>query len=232
MGFGGRTSIIRSLMPKHCERILDVGCGPLSSSYPFADKADQVTCIDFSIKPIDGLPPNVKFIAGDFTALNLAPNSYDCVIAADVFEHILLEQESLFVSQCVAALKPGGVFVISVPHQGRFAFLDPYQVKPAICRMLAGLGLYKKVHNGACDIRKGHKHYSIQELVDKFRPLELSKVTYFGYLFDPLVSWAIALFRGPGRLPGFSLLEEARRKELERDYGLRSFNMAASFSKP
>jgi 2-polyprenyl-3-methyl-5-hydroxy-6-metoxy-1,4-benzoquinol methylase len=175
---------------------------------------------------------NVECFEGDFISLDLASNAYDSIIAADVFEHILLEQESLFVSKCVSALRPGGYVVISVPHQGTFACLDPHRIKPAIHRILARLHLYKRIHNGCCDIRKGHKHYSLQELTDKFNPLQPSQVVYFGYVFDPLLSWAVALSRGSGRIPRFSWLQRACRKELDRDYGQRSFNVALSFHKP
>jgi 2-polyprenyl-3-methyl-5-hydroxy-6-metoxy-1,4-benzoquinol methylase len=232
MAFGGRTSIIRSLLPEYSERLLDVGCGPISSEYAYADKASRVTCIDWKLKTSGAIPPNVECRDGDFTSMDLAPNAYDSIIAADVFEHVQLEHEPLFVNKCALLLKPGGTVVISVPHQGTFAFLDPYQVKPAIYRTLAQLHLYKAAHNGFCDIRKGHKHYSLQELVDRFSPLRLSQVVYFGYVFDPLHTWAVALSGGSRRIPGTSMLEQARWKELNHDYGERSFNVAVSFCKP
>ena len=228
----GRTSIIRSLLPEHSERLLDIGCGPIGSSYAYADKASRVTCVDWNLKASGSLPPNVECLDGDFTSMDLAPNSYDSIIASDVFEHILQEQEPTFVKRCVSALKPGGKVVISVPHQGTFAWLDPYQVKPATHRILARLHLYKQIHNGYCDIQKGHKHYSVQELMDRFSPLKVSQIVYFGYFFDPLLTWALALTGGTGRLRGLSRLQQARRRELDRDYGDRSFNVAISFYKP
>jgi 2-polyprenyl-3-methyl-5-hydroxy-6-metoxy-1,4-benzoquinol methylase len=229
--YGGRTSIICSMLPAHSSRLLDIGCGPVNANYTFARKAAQVTCVDANFIPLSGMPPNVDFISADINNIAIISETYDCVVAADVFEHISLEQESRFVCQCVSALKPGGILVLSVPHQGTFSFLDPFQVKPALHRMLARLHLYNHIHNGHCDIRKGHKHYSIEELVAAFQVLQLKEVVYFGYLFDPLVSWAIALSGAPGRMPGFCFLEKGRRNELRRDYGRRSFNVAASFVK-
>ena len=122
--------------------------------------------------------------------------------------------------------------IVSVPHKGTFAWLDPYEVKPAIHRLLWRLGLYKNLHNGSCDIRKGHKHYTVEELTEKFKPLELSQVIYWGYFFDPLLSWALALSRGSCRFLGYEWLERSCAKEFERDYGLRSFNVALKFYKP
>jgi SAM-dependent methyltransferase len=225
-----RASIIRELLPERSDRLLDVGCGPITSDYPYADKATRVTCVDWKLRVVGPLPSNIECFDGDFTSIELA-DTYDSIIAADVFEHILLEDEPLFVKKCVSALKPGGKVVISVPHQGTFACLDPYRVKPAIHRMLAHLHLYKDVHNGYCDIRKGHKHFVLDELIDKFKPLCVSQVLYSGYLFDPLMAWAVALSRGSGRIPGFSWLERARSAELERDYGQRSYNIAVCFYK-
>jgi len=232
MRLGGRAAVIHSLLPKQAARLLDVGCGQITSDYPYAEKAQRVTCVDWNLKAPNPLPSNVECLSADFTAMELPPGLYDSVIAADVFEHILLEQEHAFVDKCVSALRPGGSMIISVPHRGTFACLDPYQVKPTIHRILSHLGLYKSMHNGFCDIRKGHKHYSLEEIAEKFSALQVSKVVYFGYFFDPLFSWAMALSRGTGKIPGFAWLQRALHRELDRDYGRRSFNIVVSFTKP
>jgi 2-polyprenyl-3-methyl-5-hydroxy-6-metoxy-1,4-benzoquinol methylase len=227
-----RTAIIRSLLPESAQRLLDVGCGPLSAAYRYADKGEHITCVDWSLKITGVLPSNIEYRDGDFTEMNWESDSFDAIVASDVFEHVLLEKEPVFAKQCVSALKPGGRLVISVPHKGTFACLDPFQVKPTWHRTLAKLHLYNRVHNGFCDVRKGHKHYTLQELAARFAPLEVSQVVYYGYLFDPLRSWAIALTRRSDNFPGASWLNEAFRKELEKDYGERSFNIAVSFRKP
>ena len=224
--------MIGSLLPKRSERLMDVGCGPVAASYSFADKAVRVTCVDCKLRVTDPIPPNVECLDGDFTELDLPKNFFDTIIAADVFEHILLEREFVFVDKCVSALRPGGHMIVSVPHQGTFACLDPYRVKPAMYYLLWRLGLYKRAHNGSCDIRKGHKHYKVQELAEKFQPLQLVQTVYYGYLFDPLLSWAVALSRGSGQFPCYTWLEQACRREFCRDYGQRSFNVALKFYKP
>jgi len=45
-----RQSIIYSLLPERSERLLDVGCGPINPSYPYADKATYVTCVDWKLQ--------------------------------------------------------------------------------------------------------------------------------------------------------------------------------------
>src|ERR1700759_2497858 len=135
MFIGKRASIIRSLLPGHSERLLDIGCGTITSDYPYADKALRVTCVDWRLQISGSIPSNIECFEGDFTSIDLAPNTYDSIIAADVFEHIALEQESVFVDKCVSVLRRGGTMVVSVPHKGTFAALDPFQARPTIHRM-------------------------------------------------------------------------------------------------
>lgn len=224
-----RKLIVGSLLPDKSERLLDIGSGPVTATYPYRDKSVHVTCIDWRLRQVEPIPPNVECIEGDFSTLDIPPCSYDTIIASDVFEHILLENEPQFVRKCVAVLRPGGCMIVSVPHQGTFAWLDPYKVKPAIHRLLWRLGLYRCLHNGSCDIRKGHKHYSMDELVETFKPLELQRVTYWGYFFDPLLSWANALLGESLEFPGRAWLERCCKQEFERDWGQRAFNMAIKF---
>ncbi len=226
-----RASVIRSLLPKRSERLMDVGCGPITAAYTFADSAALITCVDWKLRVYGSIPANVECFEGDFIELDLPKNAFDAIIASDVFEHVLLEQEPIFVNKCISALKPGGHMVISVPNLGTFACLDPYRVKPAMYYVLWRLGLFKPNHNGSCDIRKGHKHYRVEELSEKFYPLQLVETVYYGYFFDPLLTWAVALSRGSGRFPFYTCLEHACLREFDRDYGERSFNVALKFRK-
>lgn len=224
-----RNLMVCSLLPDRSFRLLDIGCGPLTPSYFYSDKALQVTCVDWKLHRVEPIPTNIECIEGDFAAVELPLCSYDTIIIADVFEHIQIEQESLFIRKCVSILKPGGNLIVSVPHRGTFAWLDPYNVKPTIHHLLWRLALYKRVHNGFCDIRKGHKHYLVEELVEKFKPLQLERAIYWGYFFDPLLSWAIALSRGK---LNFSWLRSWSSWEFKREWGKRAFNVALRFKKP
>lgn len=226
-----RHSVIHSLLPERSNFLLDIGCGWVTPSYPYADKAAEITCIDWKIQQVNPIPSNIKCLEADFTKIDLPSNYYDAIIASDVFEHVLLEQESLFVQKCLSSLKEGGHLIISVPHKGTFAWLDPYHVKPTIHNFLWHLGLYKTLHNGSCDIRKRHKHYATQEIAEKFKPLQLSTIRYWGYLFDPLLSWASALSTNSIKFPGYKMLEDACLWEFKQDYEMRSFNVALKFYK-
>lgn len=227
-----RRSAIQSLIPEKSEKLLDIGCGPISASYPYADKATFVTCVDWELIKVEPIPSNIECYKENFTKLDLPIKFYDTIIVADVFEHILLEEESLFIKKCISVLKPGGHIIISVPHKGKFAYLDPYKIKPAIHRLFWYLGFYNNLHNGSCDIRKGHKHYFVKELTEKFKPLELLQIRYWGYFFDPLLSWITALTRGANKFINYDWLEKACLREFNCDYGEQSFNVALKFRKP
>jgi 2-polyprenyl-3-methyl-5-hydroxy-6-metoxy-1,4-benzoquinol methylase len=180
---------------------------------------------------IGEVPGHIEALTGDFAKMDLAKD-FDVVIAADVFEHIQIEDEEAFIAKCVSSLKRGGKLIVSVPHKGAFAWLDPYEIKPLIHRTLVRLGMMKGVHNGSCDIRKGHKHYRLDELNGQFSGLKFEDVTYFGYLFDPLLTWAYAVFGEQSSNPLVKWLERRAAAEFRRSYGDKSFNMIAVFSKP
>jgi SAM-dependent methyltransferase len=226
-----RTSVILSLIPEQSDRLLDVGSGPITSLYPYAGRARETVCIDWKLKTFGSIPGNITLLEGDFTSLELPSESFDTIIAADVFEHVAVEYELAFIEKCGAVLKPSGTLVLSVPHKGTFAWLDPYQIKPALHRMLWRVGLFDRTHNGYCDIRKGHNHYTVQELAALFTNFEITRILYSGYFFDPLLSWASVLARGTRSLPGYRLIERACRAEYDQDYGDRSFNVAIQFRK-
>jgi SAM-dependent methyltransferase len=222
-----RKLVVRSLLSERRDSLLDIGCGPISSSYFYAQQADHITCIDWKLHRIEPIPPNIECIEGDFTKIQL-PLHYDSIVAADVFEHIALDEEPQFVQKCVSALKPFGHLIVSVPHRGTFAWLDPYGIKPKIHWLLWRAGLYHKIHNGHCDIRKGHKHYLLEELVEAFRPLEFKQAVYWGYFFDPVLSWTNALSRDRLNL---DWLENCFEREFEHEWGSRAFNIAVCFQK-
>lgn len=227
-----RKLMVSSLLPERTERLLDIGCGPITPSYFYAKKAARVTCVDWKLNLVDPIPANVDVAEGNFATMDIPVNYYDAIIAADVFEHIMIEDEPLFVKKCAAVLKPGGIMILSVPHLGTFTWLDPYIIRPAVHRLLWRFGLYKSLHNGSCDIRKGHKHYLCEELTEQFSPLRLEREIYWGYLFDPLLSWAGALSRKGFAFPGIEWLERHCNKEFERSWGPRAFNVALRFRKP
>jgi SAM-dependent methyltransferase len=176
------------------------------------------------------LPPHVSCLEGDFLKLRLDVGAFDVVIATDVFEHIAVECEKDFADKCYACLRPGGHLIVSVPHAGRYSFLDPYNVKPRLQRLLFGLGLYSRIHNGECDLRKGHRHFCVGELIQKFSSFEVVTMRRWGLFYDPLSVLASAVFRRTNY--PLSRLLEPRLMAEARECGEAAYNMAVKFRKP
>lgn len=227
-----RKSIVHGLIPPDTDRLLDVGCGPILSDYAYADRAKSVLCVDWNLVKSDNVPLNVECVSGNFVELDFPEASFDIVIAADVFEHVQMEDESRFIEKCISALRPNGCLIISVPNRGTYAWLDPYEVKPLIDRVRYKLGLLKTFHNGNCDIRKGHKHYELEEIKNQFSAMKLEKVVYWGYVYDPLLTWSQALFGYSSNSPIIRWLEDRVDTEITKNYGSRSFNMALVLKRP
>jgi len=119
--FRGRRAIVRRLLaevapPKTGRRIVDVGCGTGAN---IASLTDAYAChgIDPSAEGIELARkrfPGVRFTCG------LAPDAFgpeerdaDVMLAMDVMEHV--PDDFLFASSLLAALKPGGHLLITVP---------------------------------------------------------------------------------------------------------------------
>lgn len=224
-----RIERIRELLPDGLDSLLDVGCGAVGPAYPYADKAREVVAIDWKPRVIEGAPVNVTAVAGDFLTHDFAGHRFDAVLCADVFEHIPLEAERAFVERIASLVRPGGSVVVSVPQAGTYGWLDPYQVKPTLHRWLYRVGLYGATHNGSCDIRKGHKHYTREELAATFAPLQHEAVRQWGYLYDPLSVWSTALSGKLPLVPGKAWIERRAREELSRSVGDEAYNLAMRF---
>lgn len=227
-----RVAMVKELLPTGLETMLDVGCGRVSPDYPYLDHAARITCVDWNPRIIEPVPDQIAVRSGDFLEMDFEEGSFDAVLCADVFEHVALEQEASFAAGCARFLKPGGTLVVSVPHAGTYAWLDPFEVKPFWNRVQHHLGMHPQMHNGFCDIRKGHKHYTEAELRAAFAPLELTETRRWGYLYDPLASWADGLQRKLGFAPGAARIAQACTTEYGQDFGEKSFNIAVAFTKP
>jgi 2-polyprenyl-3-methyl-5-hydroxy-6-metoxy-1,4-benzoquinol methylase len=226
-----RTSVVRSLIPPSSKLLLDVGCGPITTNYALASCAETVVAVDWRLNVVSTPPRNVIMRDGDFLEIDLPYPKFDVIVAADVFEHVPIESEVTFARRCIDLLSDDGVLIVSVPNAGTYAWLDPYQVKPLIGLIKLKLGLSKEMHNGFCDVRKGHKHYSLHELETHFAPLTVSDIRYWGYLYDPLETWVSALSRKSGVSIGQDTLSRLVATEFNKDYGHASFNIAVQFRK-
>jgi SAM-dependent methyltransferase len=110
------------------DRVLDVGCGNGRHAYEAYRRGARIVAFDLDrqeLAAVSGMcgamraegeaPPAAASaaVSGDATRLPFADGSFDRVIAAEVFEHILDDQRAM--NEVARVLRPGGVLAVTVP---------------------------------------------------------------------------------------------------------------------
>ena len=115
-------------MPMSGQRVVDFGCGWGTFGFELSHRVAEVVGIDFSEKSIElcnsrlesDPRENLTFLCADAGDTGLEAESYDVVIAADLFEHLYPEDSTRVVEEAYRILKPGGRFSVWTPHRGHF----------------------------------------------------------------------------------------------------------------
>jgi len=132
-------------------KVLDLGCGFGETARYFLD--EEYACIG-----VDAVRESVEkakvstghaeaFQVMDATALTFGNQSFEVVTFMDVLEHV--GEPKPVLNEIARVLKEDGLLILSVPHAGWSACLDPANV-------LRKMG--KKVEH--------HKHYKLQEVAE------------------------------------------------------------------
>lgn len=98
--------------------VLDAGCGDGWYSALMEEKRATVHACDFSGKAIsfaEIIVPKVVFKTGSLLSLPYEDNFFDVVFSFQVLEHIPPEHLSDAITEVRRVLKPGGLFIPSVP---------------------------------------------------------------------------------------------------------------------
>lgn len=92
-------------------RVLELGCGSGVPDTQELAARFRVTAVDISPEQISrarASVPAAEFVVADFTALELAPASYDAVVSFYVFNHVPRELLAPLLGDIRAWLAPGG----------------------------------------------------------------------------------------------------------------------------
>lgn len=106
---------VANLLPDRC-RILDIGSGWGEIIPMVLEKAGrEYIGLDFSEAMLTELAkkyPQCQFLSGDVSAID---DQFDVVMALEVCEHIIARKILAFYREVQRLLKPGGVFIVTVP---------------------------------------------------------------------------------------------------------------------
>ncbi len=120
-----REMILREV-PGQCSHVLDVGCGRAWVAAMLCPRNIHVCSLDISptnpSKALQTYPfSNHSAVAADAMSLPFADNSFDCVIASEIIEH--LPHPELFVPELLRVLKPGGRLLVSTPYKEKLRYV-------------------------------------------------------------------------------------------------------------
>jgi ubiquinone/menaquinone biosynthesis C-methylase UbiE len=116
---------IISKIPKEVSSILDVGCGNGWVAKEFLSKRKTVVSLDISVTNpaiVNKLYSNPKHfgVAADSFHLPFNDNSFDCVIASEIIEHVYDPSE--FVKELFRVVKKGGRLIITTPYKEKLIY--------------------------------------------------------------------------------------------------------------
>lgn len=110
----------RARAPLAGKRAADVGCGAGLLCEPLARLGAQVTGVDAAPENVTaasahaiGAGLEIRYIAGELAELDLG--RFDLVTSMEVIEHVA--DKRAFLASLAAALKPGGLMVLSTPNR-------------------------------------------------------------------------------------------------------------------
>ena len=107
--------LLTSLVPPHCRRLLDIGCGTGRVSRMLAHRVEHITAIDVSPEMIrvarerSAAHPNIVFVQADVLDLPESLGLFDCVISVNLLHHLDPAAAAPAMKRMVA---PGGSLIV------------------------------------------------------------------------------------------------------------------------
>jgi SAM-dependent methyltransferase len=110
-------------------KVIDVGCGAGRHTFEAYRRGAHVVAFDQDTTELDGVqailtamaessevPPSAKAetVAGDALALPYPDETFDCVIASEILEHI--PDDNAVIDELIRVLKVGGTLAVTVPR--------------------------------------------------------------------------------------------------------------------
>lgn len=112
-------------VPAEAEHLLDVGCGNAWVAEHFCPKGKTVISLDIASRNPEKALEKYPFLnhfalVADVYALPFRPNTFDCIIAAEIIEHVA--DPRLFIDQLLKVLRPGGKLIVTTPFEEKITY--------------------------------------------------------------------------------------------------------------
>jgi len=125
--------IIKEIEKSNPNKILEVGEGSGIIRKVMSEYAETYDTLDIN----DDLHPT--YIGDVRNRINELEGRYDCIIAADILEHIPFEDLKTALENFYSYLRKGGSILITIPHRAsNFFFMSPTNI-PRFFRIQTGL---------------------------------------------------------------------------------------------
>jgi SAM-dependent methyltransferase len=219
----GRAGVAASWM-EHRGEVLDIGCA--GGMFDLLSKEGGIMGVGLdvsiaSLREAKRASPGFDFVLASAMRLPWLDSSFDTILMLDVLEHVPDDSKAL--QEVGRVLRPGGRLILSVPHKGRFGWLDAQN------SMIFNVG--RKIMG-----RRGetmhHRHYDIEQLESLVPPgFKVSRVRYGGYLLFPLCGY-LTMLTDTLRLSSLSeSIRGVEQVDFDKDYGKQSWHLMAEFIK-
>jgi SAM-dependent methyltransferase len=116
------------------DRVLDFGCGVGRLSFALADRFERVVGVDISRPMLDGagrynrLGDRCQFFLYNGEDLSLFPDrSFSAVVSLMTLQHVPPAAATVYLSEMVRVLRPGGVLAVQIPAERRQSNLSPWR---------------------------------------------------------------------------------------------------------
>ncbi len=185
-------------IPRDTTSLLEVGCNEGALLSDCGQKFPGIRLAGIEINPTALAKakqklPDAALHGADGERFPFADARFDCVTCIEVLEHIRAENRRHTLDEIHRVLKPGGRFILRVPHDGAFAWLDSNNVRfriPRLYRKLIGQGQRDSGYADGSDGVIWHYHFSRAELLALIGDgWQLDEVRYGGLFVFPITDW-------------------------------------------
>lgn len=193
----GRIGFAIREVPSDAAAVLDIGCGQgwVLGELPVAARRVGVDTDGTLIAVGRVERPGCDLRVIDGCELPFADAEFDVVLLGDVIEHVGAANKQLVIDEALRVLKDDGRFILTAPHAGLLAFLDPLDYKrrfPSVYRLFER----RRGHAPSTPHKVGHQHITLSEIMGYIGGrAEVTCVEYCGFapMFDLLIGLTVAL---------------------------------------